>query len=95
MRGVMRRAVGVLPSRAGTVIYPVQRLSELLNVSGGVGNFLLASCMYVCVLIWVPVSLFLVVPWQCSYHGEVQGSLRDVAELGYGQGKLSFGFKFA
>ncbi len=95
MWGVMRRAVGVLPSRTGIVVYPVQRLSELLNVRGGVGHSLLVSCVYVCVLMWVSVSLFFVVPWQCSYHGKVQRSLRDMAEVGYGQGKPSFGFKFA
>ncbi len=49
MWGVMRRTVGVVPSRTGIVVYPVQRLSELLSARGGVGNSLLVSC--VCVFV--------------------------------------------
>ncbi len=71
MWGVMRRAVGVLPSRSGIVVYPAQRLSELLSARGGIGHSLLVSC--VCVNICLLLSLLFVVQWRYSYGGEVQG----------------------
>ncbi len=56
MWSVMRRAVGVLPSKARIVVYPTQRLWEqLLSEGGGIGNSPLVS--YVGVNMCLP-SLF-------------------------------------
>ncbi len=71
MWGVMRRAVGVLPSRTGIVVYPAQRLSELLSARCSIGHSLLVSCM--CVNMYLLLSLLFVVLWRYSYRGEVQG----------------------